>query len=106
PAPVSSALLGSGRALPKITIVTPSYNQGQFIEDTIRSVLLQGYPNFEYIIMDGNSTDDTLEIIKKYEPWITYWESTSDRGQAHAINKGLERATGDIWAYINSDDYY
>lgn len=106
PASESSAVLGCGRAPPKITIVTPSYNQGQFIEDTIRSVLLQGYPNFEYIIMDGNSTDDTVEVIRKYEPWITYWESTPDRGQAHAINKGLERATGDIWAYINSDDYY
>ncbi len=106
PKPASNTALGSGRALPKISIITPSYNQGQFIEDTIRSVLLQGYPNVEYIIMDGNSTDGTVEIIKKYEPWIAHWESTSDRGQAHAINKGLEKATGDICAYINSDDYY
>ncbi len=98
--------IGSGQALPKITIVTPSYNQVEFIEDTIRSVLLQGYPNLEYMIMDGGSTDGTVDIIKKYEPWISHWESTPDHGQAHAINKGLDRATGDVCTYINSDDYY
>jgi len=91
---------------PKITVVTPSYNQGKYIEETIRSILLQGYPNLEYIIMDAGSTDDTLEIIEKYSPWITYWESKSDRGQSHAINKGFARATGDILAWLNSDDYY
>src|SRR5258706_5763715 len=68
---------------PRITIVTPSYNQGQFVEETIRSVLLQGYSNFEYIIIDGGSTDNTVEIIKKYEPWLTYWVSEKDRGQSH-----------------------
>jgi glycosyltransferase involved in cell wall biosynthesis len=91
---------------PKITIVTPSYNQGQFIEETIRSVLLQGYPDLEYIIIDGCSNDNSVEIIKKYEPWLAYWISEKDRGQAHAINKGFARASGNIYAYLNSDDVY
>ncbi len=92
--------------LPRITIVTPSFNQGQFIEETIRSVLLQGYPNLEYIIIDGGSTDNSLEIIKKYEPWLAYWVSEADQGQSHAINKGFERSTGNILAWLNSDDIY
>jgi Glycosyl transferase family 2 len=91
---------------PRITIVTPSYSQGQFIEETIRSVLSQNYPNLEYIIIDGGSTDQTVEIIKRYERQITYWVSEPDFGQTHAINKGLAKATGDILAYLNSDDYY
>jgi glycosyltransferase involved in cell wall biosynthesis len=91
---------------PKISIVTPSYNQGQFMEETIRSTLLQGYPNLEYIIFDGGSTDDSVEIIKKYEPWLTYWASEPDRGQSHAINKGLKRVSGEVIAYLNSDDIY
>lgn len=91
---------------PKITIITPSYNQGQFLEETIRSVLLQNYPNLEYIIIDGGSTDNSVEIIKKYEKWIDYWVSEPDRGQAHAINKGLEKATGEIFNWLNSDDTY
>jgi len=95
-----------GHLLPRITIVTPSYNQGRFIETTIRSVLLQGYPNLEYIIIDGGSNDNSVEIIQKYEPWLAYWGSEKDRGQAHAINKGFARATGDIYAYLNSDDFY
>jgi len=92
--------------LPKISIVTPSFNQGAYIEETIRSVFLQGYPNLEYIIIDGGSTDGTLEIIKKYEPWLAYWESIPDRGQSHAINKGIERANGDWVAWLNTDDIY
>ncbi len=91
---------------PKISIVTPSLNQGQFIEETIRSVLLQGYPNLEYIIIDGGSTDDTVEIIKKYSTWLHYWVSEPDLGQSNAINKGFERASGELFAYINSDDFY
>lgn len=95
-----------GSAWPRISIVTPSLNQGQFIEETIRSVLLQGYPDLEYIIIDGGSSDGSVEIIKKYKPWLAYWVSEPDKGQAHAINKGFAKSTGEIFAYINSDDLY
>lgn len=95
-----------GTPWPRITVVTPSFNQGPFIEETIRSVLLQGYPDVEYLVFDGGSTDNTLDIIKKYGKWIEHWESTPDRGQSHAINKGFKRASGDIVGWINSDDVY
>ena len=96
----------TGRPWPRISIVTPSYNQGQFIEETIRSVLLQGYPNLEYIVMDGGSKDRTLEILRKYQHAIGFWISAPDKGQAEAINKGFARASGEIWAGLNSDDVY
>jgi glycosyltransferase involved in cell wall biosynthesis len=91
---------------PKISVITPSYNQGKFIEKTIRSVLLQRYPNLEYIVIDGGSTDNTVSIIEKYSDYMTYRVSEKDNGQAHAINKGFGRATGEIYAWLNSDDYY
>lgn len=92
-------------SLPRISIVTPSYNQGHYIEQTIRSILDQGYPNLELIIMDGGSTDNTVDILQKYNDQITYWVSEPDRGQADALQKGFARVTGEIFNWINSDDY-
>ncbi|OLP18793.1 hypothetical protein BST81_08620 [Leptolyngbya sp. 'hensonii'] len=93
-------------SLPKISIVIPSYNQGQYIEQTITSVLGQNYPNLELIVMDGGSTDATVTILKKYNSALAYWVSEPDKGQAHAINQGFRRATGEILAWLNSDDMY
>lgn len=90
--------------LPKISIVTPSYNQHRFIERTIVSVLNQGYPNLEYIIVDGGSTDGSVEVIKKYEKHLAFWISEQDQSQSNAIDKGFGRSTGDILAWLNSDD--
>lgn len=90
--------------LPRITIITPSYNQGQYIEETILSVINQDYANLEYIIIDGGSTDNTVDIIKKYADRVAYWVSEKDTGQSNAINKGFRKATGDIINWINSDD--
>jgi glycosyltransferase involved in cell wall biosynthesis len=89
---------------PKVSLVTPSYNQGQFVERTVRSVLFQDYPNLEYIFMDGGSTDGTMEAIAPYLDRFGYWRSKRDGGQAAAVHEGLEKASGDIMGYINSDD--
>ena len=91
---------------PFISIVTPSYNQGGTIEETIRSVLLQDYPNLEYIIMDGGSDDDSVDIIRRYEPWLSHWVSQRDRGQSHAVNLGWRLARGRYLGWLNSDDLY
>ena len=85
--------------------MTPSFNQGRWLEKTIRSVLLQGYPNLEYILVDGGSRDESVDLIKKYEPWIQYWVSEPDDGQCDAINKGFSKATGQILGWVNSDDW-
>ena len=90
---------------PKISIITPCFNAVEYIEQTILSIINQGYSNLEYIIMDGGSTDGTVDIIKKYEDQVTYWISEPDKGQSHAINKGIEKATGDVFNWVNADDY-
>ena len=104
--PRLAATMPNGSAWPKLTIVTPSYNQGAYLEETIRSVLLQGYPNLDYHIMDGGSSDNSVAIIRQYAPWLAGWVSERDRGQAHAINKGFAQATGEWLGWLNSDDCY
>jgi GT2 family glycosyltransferase len=103
PSAEASLLEGEG-TWPRITVVTPSFNQAAYLEETVRSVLLQGYPNLEYIVMDGGSTDGSVEIIEKYSPWIAYWQSCPDGGQASAINAGWRRAGGELLTWLNSDD--
>lgn len=99
-------LLNKNPFWPKLSIVTPSLNQGQFLERTILSVLNQNYPNLEYIIIDGGSTDGSVEIIKKYEKYLAYWVSEKDRGQTHALNKGYRKATGQLRGWLNADEEY
>jgi len=96
----------NAQPLPRISVVIPSFNQGQYIEDTLTSILDQGYPDVEILVCDGGSTDTTVAILKKYERQLTYWVSEKDKGQTDAINKGLRRATGQVLAYLNSDDFF
>lgn len=91
-------------SLPVVSIVVPSFNQAEFVEETLRSILLQAYPALELIVIDGGSSDGTVEILKKYSPWLDHWTSEPDRGQSHALNKGFAHATGEIAGYLNSDD--
>ena len=102
--PILPPQMDNGVLWPKVSIVTPSYNQGVFLEESIRSVLLQGYPDLEYIIIDAESTDESVQIIKKYETWLTSWVSEPDRGQSHGINKGLMKSTGELFNWHNADD--
>jgi FkbM family methyltransferase len=106
PAQVVPAKMPSGNSWPKISIVTPSYQQGEFIEQAIRSVLMQGYPNLEYIVVDGGSTDYTQAVLRRYASELDVCISEADDGQADAINKGFQHATGDILAWLNSDDMH
>src|ERR1051326_100921 len=92
--------------LPQISIVTPSFNQGAFLEETIQSVLDQHYPNLQYVIIDGGSTDGSVDIIRKFERYLAFWVSEPDGGQYDAINKGFSRTTGEVMAWLNADDKY
>lgn len=92
--------------IPRISVIVPSFNQGRFIEKTLRSVLDQGYADLELMVLDGGSTDETVDVLKRYDGRLAYWISEKDKGQSHAFNKGLARATGDIVGWINSDDVY
>jgi len=103
--PESPPALPDGRPWPLVSVTTPSFNQDQYLEECIRSVLLQGYPNLEYIVIDGGSKDGSVDIIRKYDRWITSWVSEPDQGHSHGMNKGLMKSTGDHLAWINSDDY-
>ena len=101
-----STTMPDGEPWPLISIVTPSFNQGRFLEQSIRSVLLQGYPRLELIVVDGCSSDDSIKTIARYDTWIKHWVSEPDRGPAEALNKGFAAASGDIFGFLNADDFY
>jgi glycosyltransferase involved in cell wall biosynthesis len=90
--------------LPKITVVTPSFNQAKYLQQTIKSVLAQGYPNLEWLVVDGGSKDDSVDVIKQYQQHFAWWVSEKDKGHPDALNKGYSRATGEIFCFVNSDD--
>jgi glycosyltransferase involved in cell wall biosynthesis len=98
--------MGPSSANPRVSIITPSFNQGRFLEASIQSVLAQSHPNIEYIVVDGGSKDESVEILKKYQQHFTWWVSEKDKGHADALNKGFSHATGEILAWLNSDDVY
>lgn len=100
------AVMPDGRPWPRLSIVTPSFNQGEFLEHALRSILLQGYPRLEVIVVDGGSTDNSGDILERYRPWLTHVIQEPDRGPAHALNKGFALATGEILGFLNADDYY
>lgn len=106
PVPHVSARTPAGAPWPRITIVTPSFGYGRFLEEAIRSVLLQGYPDLEYFVLDGGSTDESVDVLRRYSPWLSHWRSHPDDGQAAAVIEGWDRGTGAIVAYLNSDDVY
>src|ERR687895_758048 len=91
-------------SLPKITVVTPSFNQGHYLEATFKSVIAQEYPNLEWLVVDGGSKDNSVELIRKYEKHFAWWVSEKDRNHPHALNKGYAKATGDVFCFVNSDD--
>lgn len=105
PAPTLPPLTPGGGPWPRISIVTPSFNQGRWLEECIRSVLLQGYPDLEYHVVDGGSTDETIEILERYEPWLDSWTSRADDGQSDAINQGFARTNGEVFNWLCSDDF-
>ena len=101
-----SSVFESKSLWPKLSIVIPSFNQGDFLEECLRSVLLQNYPNLELIVIDGGSTDKTIAILENYSPWLSYWQTKKDRGQGNAINQGFSIVSGDYLGWLNSDDFY
>src|SRR3954464_13703841 len=104
--PAPRAAADAPRALPRISIVTPSFNQARFLPETIRSVLGQNYPDLEYVVIDGGSTDGSAEVIRRHEDRLAQWVSEKDAGQYDAINKGFARTSGEIMGWLNSDDLY